>query len=373
MAQTTVEAAHSQRIGTHIVDVDVHPAAPSYNDVRRHLPPTWRQVDWERFQGSQPIYASPSPTSVFRADTMPPGGGIPGSDPAFMEKQLLEEAGVDFAILWPLVVRHVPDVRHESVVSAATNQWLADTWLSRHNRHRRFRGTIIVSAIDPAGAVREIETWAGQEEFVQVGFDPLGIPPLGDERYYPIYEAAVAHDLPIAMHFITSPSMNLLGPVGFASYGVEFHVVMSLAFATHIASMISEGTFERFPTLKVVLLEAGVSWIVPLLWRLDKRWSVIQKETPGLQRRPAEYFRDHFRVATQPIEEPDNLRDLVRMFDWVSADQTLLFATDYPHWDYDDPRQVIARLPSRLRNRIMWQSAAELYGLRFDGAKASAE
>ena len=122
-----------------------------------------------------------------------------------------------------------------------------------------------------------------------------------------------------------------------------------------ISSMVLEGVFERIPKLRVVLIETGFAWMPSLAWRLDKIHASLRSETPHLERLPSEYLRDHVWMTTQPMEEPNpsiHLRDTI---DWIGLDR-LLFATDYPHWDYDDP---LTAMPLKLSKE---EQAAFLFG-----------
>ncbi len=107
--------------------------------------------------------------------------------------------------------------------------------------------------------------------------------------------------------------------------------------------MVLEGVFERFPKLRVVLIEGGFVWVPSLCWRLDKHWKTLRSEVPHLKRAPSEYVREHFWFTSQPIEEPEDPRHMLDAMDWVGWDK-ILFSTDYPHWDFDDPKFAFARL-----------------------------
>ena len=73
------------------------------------------------------------------------------------------------------------------------------------------------------------------------------------------------------------------------------------------------------------------------MWRMDQHFERFRDEVPHLKRRPSEYVREHFWFTTQPIDEPDEARHLRSLIEWVGVDR-LLFSSDYPHWDFDDPR-----------------------------------
>jgi len=131
---------------------------------------------------------------------------------------------------------------------------------------------------------------------------------------------------------------------------------------TQVVSLIAHGVFEKFPTLKVALVEGGVAWVPALIWRMDADFKGLRRETPWLKRLPSEYFRSHFMLTTQPLEiapKREQLIDLLRTFD---GEHTLLFATDYPHWDTDDVDYIASRLPREWLPRVCYQNALEFYG-----------
>jgi predicted TIM-barrel fold metal-dependent hydrolase len=151
--------------------------------------------------------------------------------------------------------------------------------------------------------------------------------------------------------------------VGFPSYYLEFHPAYSILYWTHLASLIFGGVFEKYPNFKLVLVEGGFSWIVPFMWRMDRHWERFRREVPAAKRPPSEYVYESVRLTTQPLEEPRAVADFQKLCDIGHADKLLLFATDYPHWDFDSPEWVKTRLPRVQRDAIMYRNALELYGL----------
>ena len=140
---------------------------------------------------------------------------------------------------------------------------------------------------------------------------------------------------------------------------------MVQAFEGHVISLVCEGTFEKFPDLRVVMLEGGFAWLPALMWRLDKNYRGLREEVPWLKRLPSEYIRTHLRSSTQPMEDPPNPQHLLQIIDMIGQDHFLMFATDYPHWDFDAPdRAVPSVIKGELREKIMWKNAAELYELQ---------
>ena len=93
-------------------------------------------------------------------------------------------------------------------------------------------------------------------------------------------------------------------------------------------------------------------------------WKALRSEVPWVRRPPSEYVADHVRVATQPIERPDDDAHLLQVMEMMDAGRLLLFSTDYPHWDFDSPTRAFPKLPHDLREAIFSTNARELYGLR---------
>jgi predicted TIM-barrel fold metal-dependent hydrolase len=166
--------------------------------------------------------------------------------------------------------------------------------------------------------------------------------------------------------------MLALTPVGYPSYYMDMRSFHSHIFAGHLVSLLCEGTFEKFPSLRVVCVESGFLWALPLMWRLDRQWRLLRTEVPQVRRKPSEYIREHVSFTTQPFERPGTTpteqvatrKQFEDVLGWMDAGHTLMFASDYPHWDGDyRPMNLFGRIRELMRDRILYQNALELYGL----------
>jgi uncharacterized protein len=363
--QTAPSQQSVKKIEVQVVDCDVHPS-PTVDILAEYVPEPFRSRYFRRYpaeveSGGARIYM---PSSSTRVDAMPAGGGPEGSDPALMDRQLLQELGVDYAILIPLFPRlKISDPGYETAMCAACNAWQAETWLSKFNDHGRYRGSIRVCPFDPEGAVREIDKWAGHPYLVQVSMFPESPAPYGQPQFEPVLQAIAKHGLPLALHIIKQPSMRSLTPAGFPSYWIETFAQHPLLYMGHLSSFVFEGTFEKLPKLRVVCVEGGFSWLLPFLWRLDRYWEALGPEVPHVKRRPSEYIREHVLLTTQPLEEAAHLKAMHQMMDWMDAGRLLMLATDYPHYDMDVPAWTTARIPTQMRSQILRDNAIELYRL----------
>jgi uncharacterized protein len=350
-----------------IVDCDIHPNLRATSDLKPFLASRW-QHHLETYgsnirQALSETLAYPRITpDVARRDAWPPNGGPPGSDLAFMRAQHLDPNGVDYGILVPLRTGagSQRNLEYGAALARAMNDWQAVEWFAKEER---LRGSIMITPEHPQAAVAEIERCADIPGFVQVLMPPRTGEPSGRQRYWPLYEAAVEHNLPIGMHVGGISGQACTAGSGPASYYIEEHHSLVPAMQAVVVSMVLEGVFEQFPTLRVVLIEGAFAWAPALSWRLDKQWKRLKDEVPHLERLPSEYVREHFWFTTQPIDEPDQPQDLLDVMGWTGWDR-LMFSTDYPHWDFDDPRHVLkTRLNEPERTKLFSGNAKALYGL----------
>ena len=114
-----------------------------------------------------------------------------------------------------------------------------------------------------------------------------------------------------------------------------------------------EGVFAKFPALKVVLIEAGFTWLPQFLWRANKTWRAMRAEVPWVDRAPAEIIREHVRFTLQPTDAPPDPAAWLRVLDQIGSDEILLFSTDYPHWHFDGTAAFPPGFPPALMQRVL--------------------
>jgi len=139
-------------------------------------------------------------------------------------------------------------------------------------------------------------------------------------------------------------------------------VLWPQAIQTHLVSFIAHGVFEKYPRLRVVLVEGGSAWIPSLLWRFDTEYKGLRREVPWLKRLPSEYFASHVWVTTQPLEISPQKENVVELLRSMSLEDRLVYSSDYPHWDADEIDYLSTRLPSDWHRRIFFGNACRLYG-----------
>jgi len=110
-------------------------------------------------------------------------------------------------------------------------------------------------------------------------------------------------------------------------------------------------------------VEMGVAWIPWLVGELDRYEKSLRAESPWVRKAPSEYFREHVRVTTQPLDLSPRKGQLVELLEtFEGIEDVLCFATDYPHWDSDEPDYVTNRLPESWHAKVFYENARKLYG-----------
>ena len=360
------QAAAAQRLK--VVDCDIHPVYRTTAELHPFMSARWREhmatfgTHFRHGLTGQLPYPRMMAAGM-RVDAFPEDGGPPGSDLDLMRKQHLDANGVEYGMLIALSRGGMEERNLDfgAALSSAINDWQLECWVKKEPR---LRAAIVVPQENAAYAVTEIEKRAGDPAFVQIMISPRSSDPLGHRRYWPIYAAAERCGRPLALHVAGYSGGHPSTGSGWPTYYIQEHYAMSTGMQNTLASLVFEGVLERYPKLKIVMIEGGFAWLPALTWRMDKHWEHMRAETPHLKRRPSEYVREHIWFTTQPIEEPENPEHLGDIIKWIGWDR-LMFSTDYPHWDFDDPRQVFkTRLTEEQKAKIFRDNAKAFYGLK---------
>ena len=233
-------------------------------------------------------------------------------------------------------------------------------------------GALLACPQDPEDSAREIERYATEEKIVAVFLPTAGVNPLwGHRKYDPILAAAEAASLPVFLHSVTLVSPAFPCQLDqFENHFARQMLSHSFAMMANLVSLIHTGVPARYPALKIGFTEAGLAWVPYMMWRLDKYYNEYRRMVPFLERRPSEYMKERMWFATQPIEEPDNPSDLVETINHLGGADRVLFASDWPHHDFDHPKAILkVPMPAEDRRKIMGGNALDLFNIPVPAAK----
>jgi predicted TIM-barrel fold metal-dependent hydrolase len=347
-----------------VVDLDVH-AHETPEGLLPYCDPPWR----EALANLTRIPARYLDRPGFAVTTSPPllGPPIPRKQrdevvlTAAQMRQELDALSIDVGIIFPdhfLKIGALPRADYAAALARAYHRWLKEEWLSQDND---LYAVLIAIPQDPEEAAREIARWAGDDRFVGVFLPTCQTYPLwGHRRYDPIFAAAQRFDLPVVFHAVLGLATGFpYNTEGFATYIPRHTISHVFAMMANLLSLLESGVPVRYPALRLCFAESGLSWVPFLRLRLDKEYNENRWMWPHFDDRPSRWIR-RFYFATQPVEEPENRQDLVDLIRLYDGEDTTLFASDWPHHDFDHPRAVFdLPLSERAKRKIMGANALQ--------------
>jgi predicted TIM-barrel fold metal-dependent hydrolase len=267
-----------------------------------------------------------------------PAAGRPGEFDAVERLKDMDIDGVEAEILYvgaggASFMALSPEERVEAnrAVNSAAIEWASVD-------PKRLMPVYILPINDIKASVKEVERVVAEHgKAVQVPLIPRdqGAPPYWDPSYDPLWEILSDTGVPISQH--VGASSYLLGPV-LAEDPTPFKGILQslppIFMAECVADWTVTGVLERWPGLKIVLVEAGVGWIPYFLERLDTMadnhgWDTFP--TKAISEKPSFYWHRNMAATFEQDLAGIRLLDLIGM-------KNLMWATDYPHPDSTWPR-----------------------------------
>jgi uncharacterized protein len=272
----------------------------------------------------------------------------------------MREIGIKGSAIFPGQLLHLArdprpaDFKFE--VGKAFTMFMLDNYLGKYPEMKSF---IYADGNSPEKQAELIDDVGNEKGIVGV-FVP-GLTPLfpGEDEWNPIYEAAQKKNLPICVHSEVWHGGEFFErfdkTLGMHALAFPFIIVRQ------VTSIVLEGVPERYPHLKFVFVEGGVTWIPWLMQRLDDDYTKRRYEAPLLKKLPSEYMKQ-FYFTTQPLEQqhPDMLEYTFKTFD---SENHLIYASDYPHWDFDVPSVIydLAFLSDTAKRKILGENAKKVF------------
>ena len=339
-----------------VIDADLHNIVPHLDTILPYMARHWQEYfRTSRFGG--PIDSSyPAGAQTSRHPSLPETAGTTLAD---LQQGALDPWQTDIGILnctYEVESLHNPDMA--AACARAVNEWQAERWLAEDSR---LRASIVVPSKVPAMAVAEIEQWAQHPGFVQIFLPVRSAQLYGHRNFWPVLEAAVKHDLVICIHFGGASGLPST-PTGWPSWYIEEYAGMAQVFQSQLINLIVEGAFAQFPELRVVLAEGGWTWLPSLMWRLDKEWKGLRFEIPWVKTFPSDLIRRHVRFTLQPLDAAPDAQLLGQTIEQMESDELLLFSTDYPHYQFEEPAGALpTSITDGQRAKIMAGNAQTFY------------
>ena len=274
----------------------------------------------------------------------------------------MDAMGVDYTCLFPtpmLFLGTHPQVEIEVAMSRAYNRWLCERILAHE---KRIVSMLYLPFNDPDATYKMVKDFGDKKGVVGFMVTAPRYKPVHDNAYMKTYRLLEEMGKPISFHAAYNwhdQSLSLTN---------RFIAVHALGFMwfnmVHMTNWVVNGLPERFPKLKVMWIESGLTWAYALMQRLDHSYKMRTSDCPSLKRKPSEYMREMF-YSSQPMELPDDPSILEATFKMIKADTQLVWSSDYPHWDFDLPGVIYDQpfLTEKVKRDILGGNAARFFGL----------
>jgi hypothetical protein len=356
-----------------IVDIDAHVTETAFwseitdridNDYLRHAALSFRERG-----GSPPGLLNVQPGMLYQ-DMF---GRIPHGQQADavigegthrqveLVRRAMDSMGIDYTVAFPtpmLLLGMHPQAEVEVALGRAFNRWLIEELLPREPR---IKAMMYLPFNEPEACVEVVEEFADSPGVIGFTVVSTRYKPVHHNSYMRLYAALQATGKPLAFHsgfHWGDESMKQMNRF------ISMHAISFCYFnMIHLTNWIINGLPERFPELKVIWVESGLAWLPFMMQRLDSEYMMRSSEAPMLRRRPSEYIRDMY-FTSQPLET-SNLKLTQATMEAIKADTQLLFASDWPHWDFDLPTTItdLPFLSEQAKRNILGLNAARIFNL----------
>ena len=289
-----------------------------------------------------------------------------GFDPLERVK-VLDAEGIDVSVMYPglgLKLGGIVD-RELAVASCQVyNDWIAQ-WCAQ--APDRLVGVGALPMQDPRRAADEVRRIAALG--LRAGFarpNAYNDRHLHHRAYTPVWEALCEVDLPIAFHPAGLADMPGAGRALTHLMAPGTHHALILLFdeMMTLSNLVYGGVLERFPDLKVAILECGGGWIAHWMDRLDEFLESYSWATGGLSLTPREYFQRQCWISFDPGEITAKVLAPI-----VGADR-FVWASDFPHSDakypgvVDELRESSEGMEPAARAALFGTNALTMYGMQ---------
>ncbi len=276
-------------------------------------------------------------------------------------RRSIDAMGIDYQVIFPTMMLSLgmnAAEDHEIHLARAYSRWLAEVVLPEDER---IIGLAYLPFHTPEESEKIVERYADHPRMVGFSVCAVRHSPVHHNKYMRLYRMIEETGKPLIFHagpYWQDESFKQLNRF------ISMHALSFVHYnLIHMTNWIINGLPERFPKLNTVWVESGLAWIPFLMQRLDHEAMLRQNEAPALKRRPSEYMREMY-YTSQPLEatHPDLLEATMKA---MKAETQLLYASDWPHWDFDPP-SAISRLPflsEKAKHNILGLNAARLFGL----------
>jgi uncharacterized protein len=352
-----------------VIDTDFH-FTPKWETLRRYLKEPFKSRLWHFPVGS--LEYNPEPANE------KPGVGQDTHGSAATAADVLsvlDQFGIDTVIMNPGYTRPQA-IFNEPVIAAiasAHNDYLVEEVFPASDR---IKASLMICHRDPQMGAAEIRRVGRHKQFVGVFTSFSGLfESIGTAKHDPILDAMQDYGLVLTAHSEGwFPHFTPLW-TGARTWIELFGNAPAGNCMAHLAAMIVQGMFDKYPSQKVIFQEGGYWWLPDFMLRLDDFYMssggdialTERKLAAGerwLKKLPSQYVLDHVRFSTQPITIPKNRKHFAWLLELCHAQDLFCFSSDWPHQTMDPANWVVENpdcIPEEMQKALLSGNARKLY------------
>lgn len=279
-----------------------------------------------------------------------------------LARRTMDGMALDYQVIFPTAMLTLglhPQPNMEVQLSRAYNSWLVEEFLPQEPN----LGTMVYVPFNtPEEACKTVELFCNKKGVIGFCVTSVREKAVHDNAYMRFYKMVEETGKPLAFHAAYHWNDTSLASCS------TFLSVHALGFSwcniVHATNWVLHGMSERFPKLKVIWIESGLAWVPFLMQRLDDQYLLRQSEAPLLKRMPSDYLRENCWYSSQPMER-SHPKALAVTLEMINAENQLLYASDWPHFDFDTPSTIwdLPSLSEQAKRNILGLNAAKLFGI----------
>lgn len=357
-------------VDSHHVELDSWPeilehlASPVLKDTAAQMMRNWPQASHLALHNHPPGLTMQDvsgriPHQASLAEATPGAAG--GERDVELVRRAMDAMSIDVQVVFPQPMLETglhPQPEIATALLQAYNRWFCAEVLPREPRIRTMLGLPFENPDACLATIEEFADVPGVIGFLVTSQRHTGV---HRNAYMPVYRELEARGLPLGFHAGPNQADTMTSTMNkFLSAHAMSFVTCNM---THLTNWVINGIPERFPGLATIWIESGLAWLPFMMQRLDHEYAMRQSDAPLLTKPPSHYIREMY-FTSQPMEWTDDalLASTLRAID---APNTLMYSSDWPHWDFDVPGRIAALpfLDEHAKRNVLGETARKVFGL----------
>lgn len=282
-------------------------------------------------------------------------------------QRAMDAMSINFQVVFPQPMLEIglhPNPEFATALMIAYNKWFTTTILGKDPRIKTMLGLPFEDADASLDMIRQYHDHPDIVGFLVTSQRHIGV---HHNKYMKVYAELERLGMPIGFHAGPTWGDTMTSTMN------RFTGVHAMSFVTcnmtHLTNWLLNGIPVRFPALKTIWIESGLAWLPFMMQRLDHEYILRTSDAPLLEKLPSAYMKQMY-YTSQPLEVTD-IDLLTSTFRAIDAENTLMYSSDWPHWDFDLPGRIMGLpfISDQGKRNILGRNAQKVFGPKITWTK----